>query len=108
MSRTWREIPDNGLRDRDERNAPFAYEEKKGRVHDTKKVRDKDNHGCTYSRPKSFRKDCERKHRSEINDILQKFVNENYKFSHLESGYCMRGEELILPKPPTKNKEYYW
>lgn len=105
MSRTYREIPDSGIRDRKERNYTFAFEEKKGRVHYTKTVRDKDNHGC-YSKPSSHKRRDERRHRSNVNDILQKFKNENYK-NNKDLPSRRIGDSLILPLP-RQHRKYYW
>jgi hypothetical protein len=101
MSRTWREIPDNGVRDRDDRNFRFAYEEKKGRVHDTKKVRDKDNHGCPYSRPSDFKECHKKRYRRKVNQELNKLANECYDIPR------HAGKDLTLPQPK-EFQPYYW
>ena len=106
MSRTYREIPDSGFRDYDDRNWRWSAEEKKGRVHNTKTVRDKDNHGCVYSKPSNHKKRNERRHRSQVNDMLNKFVNENYKDNWCYPGRRI-GDELLLPLPK-QHREYYW
>lgn len=113
MSRTYREIPDSGYRDRHtiefeegKIRLLFASEEKKGINNHTKIVRDKDNHGCTYSKPKRHKKLNERRHRSNVNDMLQKFENENYKNNWHHPDRRV-GDELILPLPK-EHREYYW
>lgn len=81
MSRTWRTIPHgNGF----------------------KQVRDKDNHGCTYSTPKSWRKTHYQRCRSLTNDQLNKLVNENYK-NATEKDFG----DVVLPKPKGF-QPYYW
>jgi len=101
MSRTYREIPDSGFRDRvSEDNVGLLrpVEEKKGINNHTKIVRDKDNHGCTYSTPKDWRKTHQKRMRAKERDQLRK-IEQSYRAGELE--------DIILPKPK-EFQPYYW
>ena len=112
MSRTWREIPDNGIRDRDDRNFRFGHEEKRGRVHDTKKVRDKDNHGCLYSKPSEHKRDNQKRLRSRESDQLRKIEQAYWKNPTKYIGeppFSLYQETLNIMLPlPKEFQEYYW
>lgn len=110
MSRTYREIPDSGFRDSTtieiegkEVRLLCASEEKKGINNHTKIVRDKDNHGCTYSKPKDFKQIHKRRYRSRVNDELNKLSNELYRYASDPEVE----KEPNLPNPK-EFQPYYW
>jgi hypothetical protein len=88
MSRTWRTIPKEG------EDGNFG-----------KEVRDKDNHGCLYSRPKWWRKAHNRRMRSRTTQKLNDLANH----TRSATGAVERGEfdDLVLPRP-TEFQPYYW
>jgi hypothetical protein len=99
MSRTYRDIPASQYRDRDKHR--WCEEKDHHEYSATKRVRDKDNHGCTYSEPKWWRKAHHQRMRSKTNDQLNKFVNTSYNAEDNSA------DDLVLPEP----KEYqpwYW
>lgn len=112
MSRTYREIPDNGVRNRDERNCRFALEEKKGRGHNTKTVRDKDNHGCLYSKPSDYKRRHNRRYRRTVNQELKKIKqhlwnNPTDKIGFTYIKISVDDLDITLPKPE-EYQPYYW
>ena len=87
MSRTWRQIP----REDEEGNFP-------------KKVRDKDNHGCTYSKPPEFKRKDNRRYRSNVNDKLNALSNKRYDILDSEERLF---DEVQFPDPK-QYREWYW
>lgn len=110
MSRTYREVPASPFKDREEKNANYS-EERRHPEH-TETVRDKDNHGCMYSCPKSHRKHGIRKHRSherqsirEIEKLMRK--NPSRKIGDEVFYIGFDDTEIMLPRPK-EYREYYW
>lgn len=113
MSRTWRNIPASRYRNSSVStilgSSPL---EEKRHPNYTKRVRDKDNHGCTYSCPKSHRKHGIRRRRSNENDRLRKIEQHLWDNPTRKVGttfFEMSVDDLEIVMPRSKEyQEYYW
>ena len=108
MSRTWREIPHYGskLKKIYYEDGGYSWTVEEESFHEysfTKKVRDKDNHGCTYSKPKEFTQNLNRRMRVNEKQKLNTLVNTSYTVDDYEEHF-----ENLIHEHPQEYKEWYW